>query len=93
MKDNDYEKAKNLLRQIDSISSQVDLIKEQWSELMAHNGKAKLFIYANGKSYETVLTEDTVAITMSAILKQYREYIKSAHDELNKIIAQVTPVE
>ena len=54
---------------------------------MAHNGKAKLFIYANGKSYETVLTEDTVAITMGAVLKQYRETIK------NKIITQVTPVE
>lgn len=32
MKDNDYEKAKNLLWQIDSTSSQVDLIKEQWSD-------------------------------------------------------------
>lgn len=69
------------------------MIKEQWSELMAHNGKAKLFIYANGKSYETVLTEDTVAITMGAVLKQYRETIKNTQDELNKIITQVTPVE
>lgn len=60
---------------------------------MAHNGKAKLFIYANGKSYETVLTEDTVAITMGAVLKQYRETIKNTQDELNKIITQVTPVE
>ena len=89
MKDNDYEKAKNLLWQIDSTSSQVDLIKEQWSELMDYNGKAKLFVYANGKSYETVLTEDT----MNAILKNSREAIKNAQDELNKIIAQVMPVE
>ena len=93
MKDNDYEKAKNLLWQIDSTSSQVDLIKEQWSELMDYNGKAKLFVYANGKSYETVLTEDTIAVTMNAILKNYREAIKNARDELNKIIAQVMPVE
>ena len=92
MKDNDYEKAKNLLWQIDSTSSQVDLIKEQWSELMDYNGKAKLFVYANGKSYETVLTEDTIAVTMNAILN-YREAIKNAQDELNKIIAQVMPVE
>lgn len=93
MKGDDYEKAKNLLWQIDSTSSQVDLIKEQWSELMAHNGKAKLFVYANGKSYETVLTEDTIAVTMNAILKKYREDIKNAQDELNKIIAQAMPVE
>ncbi len=93
MKNDDYEKAKNLLWQIDSTSSQVDLIKEQWSELMAHNGKAKLFVYANGKPYETVLTEDTIAVTMNAILKKYREAIKNAQDELNKIIAQAMPVE
>lgn len=60
---------------------------------MDYNGKAKLFVYANGKSYETVLTEDTIAVTMNAILKNYREAIKNAQDELNKIIAQVMPVE
>lgn len=93
MKDSDYEKAKNLLYQIDSISSQVDLVKEQWSALMNDGGTAKLFVYSNGKSYETVLTEDTVASTMNAILKNYREIIKKAQDELNKIIGQVTPKE
>lgn len=93
MKDTDYDKAKNLLYQIDSISSQVDLVKEQWSALMNDGGTAKLFVYSNGKSYETVLSEDTVASTMNAILKNYREAIKKAQDELNKIISQITPVE
>ncbi len=93
MKDNDYEKAKNLLRQIDSVSSQVDVVKEQWSALMNEGGTAKLFVYVNGKSYETILAEDTLNVTLNAILKKYRTIIKKAQDELNEIITLATPVD
>lgn len=94
MKDNDYEKAKNLLRQISGISSQADLIKEQWSAVM-NNDKcsAKLFIYDKGKSYETDLSPDTVCEVLIEILKKYRLRIKKAQDELNEIITRIMPVE
>lgn len=94
MKDNDYEKAKNLLRQISGISSQAELIKEQWSAVM-NNDKcsSKLFIYDKGKSYETDLSLDIVCEVLSEILKKYRLRIKKAQDELNEIITRIMPVE
>ena len=94
MKNADYEKARNLLYQIESASSQVELIKEQWSEIMdSGEGTAKLFVHIKGKTYETVLSEDTLATTFNAILQNYRESIKKAQDALNDIIASYTPME
>lgn len=94
MKNADYEKARNLLYQIESTSSQVELIKEQWSEMMDNGeGTAKLFVRVKGKTYETVLSEDTLVTTFNAILQKYRESIKKAQDELNDIIAIYTPME
>ena len=94
MKNADYEKARNLLYQIESTSSQVELIKEQWSEMMDNReGTAKLFVHVEGKTYETVLSEDTLVTTFNAILQKYRESIKKAQDELNDIIAIYTPME
>lgn len=93
MKTDDYEKAKSLLRQIDSISSQADMVKEQWAALLDGFGTAKLLICAGGKSYETDLTEDTVNVTMNEMLKRYKTAIKESQDRLNKIIEYNTPVE
>lgn len=94
MKNTDYEKAKNLLYQIESASSQVELIQEQWSEMMNYGeGTAKLFVYVKGKTYETVLSENTLVTTFNAILQKYRESIRKAQDALNDIIAAYTPVE
>ncbi len=93
MKNTDYEKARNLLSQIDSLSSQVELIKEQWSSMMDNGGTAKLFVYSEGKTYETVLSEDTLNTTFNAILQKYRESIKKAQDALNDVIASYTPIE
>ena len=86
-------KQKKQLRQIDSISSQVDMVKEQWSAFMNGGGEAKLLICAGGKSYGIVLEEDTVTVIMNAILEKYRTVIKESQDRLNKIIEYNTPVE
>ena len=93
MKNTDYEKATNLLRHIDSISTEVEMVKEQWSALMNEGGTAKLFVYSQGKTYETILTENTLNTTFNTMLQKYRESIKNAQEELDKIIASYTPVE
>lgn len=93
MKTNDYEEAKSLLRHIDSISSQVDMVKEQWSALMDGGGTAKLLICAGGKSCEITLTEDTVIVTLNAILEKYRRIIRESQDRLNELIVCNTPIE
>lgn len=91
MKRTDYDAARNLLGQIDSISSQAELIKEQWKLFSKDGGTAKLFVYTGGNTYETSLSEETLQATFSEMLKRYRSSIEEARNKMNSIISGSVP--
>lgn len=82
-----YETCHTQLTAIDSISHEADiLIQSAQAYNEGGNTKAKLYIFADGSSTETVLTTKETNMAMIRILESYDENIKNRRDKLLKTI-------
>ena len=82
-----YEMCRTQLSAIDSISHEADiLIQSARAYNEGGNTKAKLYIFADSSSTETVLTTKETNMAMIRILESHDENIKNRRDKLLKTI-------
>ena len=82
-----YEMCRTQLSAIDSISHEADiLIQSARAYNEGGNTQAKLYIFADSSSTETVLTTKETNMAMIRILESHDENIKNRRDKLLKTI-------